>query len=187
MKALILLAGVAHAGWTVDHQEDGCTFYKGSVENGVTPVRVECDWTDIPAADLHAFLAKPENHDSAFTGLAEATLVNRSGEKYQVYQRFEAKGITDREVVVEYKTEAVPNGKRYGWKKAADQTGLKGDCVEVPTTQGKWEVVEQDGKVKVVYELRMLVGGMVPGFMMKWFQGGAIRQTLKDLKTGARR
>jgi hypothetical protein len=186
VTALLLLAGIAHAGWTVDVVEDGCTFLRGAAENGVTPIRVECDWTDIPAADLHAFLARPENHDGFFTGLAEATLVDRDNGKTKIYQRFEAKGITDREVVVEYETEALPNGKRYGWTKSADQSSLKHDCVEVPTTTGKWEVEEKDGEVHVVYELRMLVGGMVPGFMMKWFQGGAIRQTLKDLKRGAR-
>jgi hypothetical protein len=178
----LLAAPPAHAGWTVTATEAGCTYQRGSAEGDVTPIRVECDWTGVDAARLHAVLSDPGNHDRVFSGLGEATVVERRGAVNRVYQRFVAKGITDREVVVDIATSDLPGGKRYAWTKSADQSALRGDGVEVPSNSGKWEVTEVDGRVRLVYELRLAVGGMVPGFLMKWFQGGAIQQTIGELR-----
>jgi hypothetical protein len=178
----LLAAPLAHAGWTVTATEAGCTYQRGSAEGDITPIRVECDWTGVDAARLHSVLSDPGNHDRVFSGLGEATLVERRGAVSRVYQRFVAKGITDREVVVDFAMSDVPGGRRYAWSKAPDQSALRGDGVEVPANSGKWEVTEVDGRVRLVYELRLAVGGMVPGFLMKWFQGGAIQQTIGELR-----
>lgn len=174
----------AHAGWSVTKNAGDCSYLQGSAgADGTTPVRVECEWADVDAAALHGILARPESHAAAFSGLSEARVVRRSGPIAQVYQRFAARGVSDREVVVEYSAEDVPSGRRYQWRKSADQSTLRGDAVEVPTTEGKWEVTEADGKVRLVYELRLKLGGLVPSFMVRWAQGGAVEQTIEELRS----
>ena len=174
---------IATAGWTVSNEADGCTYYKGAPEGDITPIRVECDWTDVDAGKMHRLLARPGNHDGVFGGLSEADVVEEQGALSRVYQRFAARGMSDREVVVEYSTSSVDGGKRYRWRKAKDQSDLRGDAVEVPATSGLWEVTEEGEHVRLTYELRMKVGGMVPSFAMKWFQTGAIQNTIHELKS----
>lgn len=173
---------LASAGWTVSNQADGCTYYKGSAEGDITPIRVECEWADVDASKMHRLLSRPASHDGVFGGLAEADVVKQEGAITRVYQRFAARGITDREVVVDYRTTSVDGGKRYGWRKSGDQTSLRGDGVEVPDTSGLWEVREQGESVTLTYELRMKLGGMVPGFAVKWAQTSAIQDTIDELK-----
>ena len=177
-----VLFAIATAGWTVSNEADGCVYYKGTPEGDVVPIRVVCDWTDVDASKMHEVLARPGSHDGVFEGLAEANVVSKQGALSRVYQRFAARGMSDREVVVEYRTSTVEGGKRYGWRKAPDQSGLRGDAVEVPETSGLWEVTEEGEHVRLTYELRMKVGGMVPAFAMKWFQTGAIQGTIDELK-----
>ena len=181
MIPTIFLA-VATAGWTVSEKVDGCTYFKGAPEGDITPIRVECDWTDVDASKMHTLLSRPGSHDGVFNGLAEADVVDREGARSRVYQRFAARGMTDREVIVDYSTSSVTGGKRYGWRKSKDQSDLRGDAVEVPETSGLWEVTEEGEHVRLTYELRMKVGGMVPGFALKWFQTSAIQDTIQDLK-----
>ncbi len=178
-----LVYALATAGWTVSNTSDGCTFYKGTTEGDVTPVRVECDWTDVDAGKMHRLLSRPESHASVFGGLAEAKVLSEEGARATVYQRFAALGIGDREVVVDYTESSIANGRQYLWRKSADQSGLRGDAVEVPDTSGKWEVTENGEHVQLVYELRLKIGGMVPGFAVKWAQTSAIQQTIVDLKS----
>lgn len=179
-----LIFALSTAGWTVANQADGCTYYKGATEGEVTPVRVECDWTDVDAGKLHALLGDPGRQARTFSGLAEAEVVDRSGPVTRVYQRFAARGMGDREVIVDYSSSNIDGGRRYRWRKSDNQSSLRGDAVEVPQTSGTWEVADKgDGHVKVTYELRMVVGGMVPSFALKWFQGAAIQQTIDELKS----
>lgn len=177
-----LLFAVGTAGWTVSNNADGCTYFKGAQEGDITPIRVECEWSDVDAGKMHQLLSRPESHDRVFGGLSEANLLSREGALTRVYQRFAARGITDREVVVEYEATTVDGGKRYGWRKSVDQSTLRGDAVEVPDTTGLWEVRESEGKVQLTYELRMKLGGMVPSFAVKWAQTSAIQDTIDELK-----
>lgn len=177
-----VIFALASAGWTVSNEADGCTYYKGSAEGDITPIRVECDWTDVDAGKMHRLLSRPGSHASVFGGLAEANVVEQQGARTRVYQRFAARGITDREVVVDYNTTSVDGGRRYGWRKSGDQSSLRGDGVEVPDTSGAWEVREDGEHVKLTYELRMKLGGMVPGFAVKWAQTSAIQDTIDELK-----
>ena len=177
-----VLFALATAGWTVSNKSDGCTYFKGAAEGDITPIRVECAWTDVDAGKMHRLLARPGSHDGVFGGLAESRLVEEEGSRSRVYQRFAATGMSDREVIVDYDTTAVEGGRRYFWRKSTDQSALRGDAVEVPETSGLWEVTESQGQVRLTYELRMKVGGMVPGFAMKWFQTGAIQSTIDELK-----
>jgi len=182
MSATLIFA-LATAGWNVTNATDDCTYFKGSSEGDITPIRVECDWSDVDASKMHRLLARPGSHDGVFGGLAAADVVQQEGALTRVYQRFAARGITDREVVVDYSTTSVDGGKKYRWRKSPDQSALHGDAIEVPDTSGSWQVTEKDGSVQLVYELRMKLGGMVPSFAVNWAQTSAIQDTIEELKS----
>jgi len=181
MSAALIFA-FATAGWNVTNTADGCTYFKGSAEGDITPIRVECEWTDVDAGKMHRLLSRPGSHDGVFGGLAQADVVKQEGGRTRVYQRFAARGISDREVVVDYSTSSVDGGKKYRWRKSSDQSALHGDAVEVPDTSGSWQVTEKDGKVQLVYELRLKLGGMLPSFAVNWAQTSAIQDTIDELK-----
>ncbi len=179
LLAAQLAAHPAHAGWIRQSTKNGCSYFRGNTDrSGLTPVRVECDWDDVDAKAIHENLASPDAQVRVFSGLAEARVISST----RVYQRFSARGVSDREVVVDVETDTVPGGWAYRWRKSADQTNLRGDAVEVGATEGMWEVTEVDGRVRLVYELRLGLGGMVPTFMVRWAQGGAVQQTIEELK-----
>ncbi len=183
LLGIVLGLSSAHAGWTLSKHAEGCDYLQGSPgADGITPVRVECTWSEVDASALHRLLARPEGHASTFSGLSEARLVQREGPITRIYQRFSARGVTDREVVVDFRTEELPNGRSYRWTKSGDQSSLRGDGVEVPATEGQWAVTEQGGQVRLVYELKLKLGGMVPSFMVRWAQGGAVEQTIVELR-----
>ena len=177
-----VLFALAAAGWTISHEEDGCIYYKGTAEGDITPIRVECEWADVDASKMHRLLSRPGNHDSVFNGLSEASVIQTEGAHTRVYQRFAARGMSDREVMVDYRTSTVDGGKRYRWRKSGDQSELRGDALELPDTSGLWEVREDGEKVKLTYELRMKLGGMLPAFAVKWAQTSAIQDTIQALK-----
>jgi hypothetical protein len=132
-------------------------------------------------------LSDPAAQAEVFGGLTESTIIDRSGGVTLVRQRFAASPAADREVVVDDREESVPGGTRYVWRKSADQIGLRGDAVEVDVHEGAWGVHEEGGKVRVTYELRLALGGMLPPFVTSWAQGGALEQTLSELRRIARR
>ena len=181
MSATLIFA-FATAGWNVTKTADGCTYLKGSEEGSVTPIRVECEWSDVDAGKMHRLLGRPGSHDGVFGGLAQADVVQEEGALTRVYQRFAARGMSDREVVVDYRTTSVDGGKRYRWRKSSDQSALHGDAMELPDTSGSWQVTENNGKVQLVYELRLKLGGMVPTFAVNWAQTSAIQDTINELK-----
>jgi hypothetical protein len=183
MLALLFAAGIAHAGWTQTDTDHGCTFYKGAQEaSGATPVRVECDW-DIDPGALSSVLSTPGDHHRIFGSLRDSETLGVTGGRERVRQVHKASGASDREVVVEVQTQSVDGGKRFSWRKSADQTGRKTDGVEPDLSEGYWEVTSTDGRRRLVYEIRYLAGGNVPAFLVRWFQGAGIKGVIGDLRT----
>lgn len=181
----LLLAPLAFAGWTQTAQENGCTFFLGTVEGNVQPVRAECDWPIAPDK-LHKLVGKIEDHDLYFSSVEVCDVLGPSGNGKLGYQRHVASGISDREVVLIFTEEAIPNGKRYAWTKAPDQSKARGEGVPTVLDTGKWEVSSNaSGGSHVVYELRYDAGGSVPGFVVRWFQGAGTRALVGELRTWA--
>ena len=181
MLPLLLAAQLAHAGWTPLDEAGGCRYLRGAREaSGATPIRVECDW-GFPPAVVHRVIDAPGEHHRIFASLSQSETLSRSGGVERVRQVHHATGISDREVVVEVRTSEIPGGRRYAWQKSADQSGRKVDGVEPEMTVGFWEVIDREGGVRVVYEVRYLAGGSVPAFLVRWFQGSGIQGVMKDL------
>lgn len=182
MLALIFAAGLAQAGWTQTATEHGCTFFRGSQEaSGATPVRVECDW-DIDPDALSTVLSRPGDHHRIFDSLRDSETLGVAGGRERVRQVHKASGASDRELIVEIKTEPVAGGKRFSWRKCADQSGRKTDGVEPALSEGYWEVTARDGRSRLIYEIRYLAGGSVPAFLVRWFQGAGIKGVIRDLR-----
>lgn len=175
----LFLFSLAHAGWTATGTADGCTFYTGTPEGAVTPLRAECEWA-IPADTLHRLLADFGAHDDYFTTVATSDVKGQVSGGLLVHQLHVASGISDREVNLLFKTEDIAGGKRYSWTKASDQSGLSG--VVPGMDDGKWEVTATATGSRVVHELRYDPGGSVPSFVVRWFQGSGFRQLVAELK-----
>lgn len=177
-----LWAQVWVVNWTVSHQDPTCTYYQGEVEqSGAIPVRVECEWA-VDAAQAARVLSEQAGHDEIFRAVSESTVLSDDGRKRRVYQVQHAAGVTDRHVILEYTKEQLVNGWRFQWRKADDQSELRGDGVEVEVTEGEWVVTETETGMRLEYELRYLPGGKVPVFLVGWFQGMGTRQVIGDLR-----
>ena len=182
MLAVLIAAGLAHAGWTETDQGHGCTFFRGETEtSGATAVRVECEW-DVDPSALRATLGSPGDHHRIFASLKDSETLSRVGGVERVRQVHQASGASDREVVVDVTTHDVPGGQRYAWTKSRDQSGRRTDGVEPELTDGFWEVTDRAGGVLLVYETRYLAGGSVPAFLVRWFQGAGIKAVIGDLR-----
>lgn len=177
---------MAFAGtdWIENHQENGCTFYKGTMKEDVLPVRAVCDWP-IDAQVIHKLLAKSGDHDRYFSAVAISDVVSTTNGRDRVRQVHQAAGVSDREVMIEMYNEPINGGKRYVWKRTADQSGLSGKQVAIVENVGFWEVTGDAQRTHVVYELEYNAGGWVPGFMVRWFQGSGMHTLLRDLRSYA--
>jgi hypothetical protein len=181
---LVLVATSALAAWTETARANDCIFYKGAAEGEVTPVKAECDWP-IAAEKLQAILAKVGDHDLYFSAVEESTVLGPTTSGDLVYQSHKASGISDREIVLVMGSESIPDGKRFTWTAAADQSKVTGEKVQIPLDTGKWEVTSRPAGSHVVYELRYLAGGSVPGFLVRWFQGAGVQALVGELRTWA--
>lgn len=181
---MLLVIPFALAAWTANGSENGCTFYLGSVESGVQPVRAECDWP-IPAAKLQAAVAMNSKHADYFATVAESTVLGPGpGGSELVRQVHVATGMSDRECIVQFDTVAITGGTRYSWKLSPDQSQVTGKRTAVALDTGKWEITDNGaGGAKVVYELRYDPGGSVPGFLVRWFQGSGVKSLVGELRT----
>lgn len=182
----VVLAGLCVLGtawasnWKPVAEGDGCRFFVGDAVDGFSPVRAECDW-DLPPEKVQRVLADLARHDDYFTSVKQAERLP-SGRYRQIHQ---ASGISDREIILDMGSEAIPGGTRYWWRKAADQSELTGNNVETTTNTGKWEVTAAAGGgtgSHVVYELYYNPGGSVPSFLVRWFQTSGTQQLVGELK-----
>jgi hypothetical protein len=163
---------------------DGCELVKGPAEDGVTPVLAECKWP-VPVERLHTLIRNWGEHYRYFGNLAESTVLGASDDVVLVRHVHRASGISDREVIVEWTTEKIPDGYRYHWRKSPDQSAATGTRVEVEVCSGYWEVTRDGSGSRVGYEVRYLPGGSVPSFLVQMFQSSGMRGVLADLRKAA--
>jgi len=165
-------------------RSDDCTLEQSPAEGGATRVLAQCDW-DTPITRLDAMIRNWEGHDLYFSNLAESKIVDQNAERVRVRQVQTASGISDREVVVDWRVETVPGGYRYSWDKAPDQSAASGSRVEVERTKGFWEITSRGEKSHLRYSVEYLPGGNVPTFLLRMFQSSGIRGVLADLRGAA--
>ena len=184
MLPTLLLVAAAQAGWTPNGAEHGCTFFLGSSQGSVQPVRAECDWPIAPQK-LHAIVANQSMHDEIFSTVAESVVTGPApAGGTLVRQVHVATGMSDREATMVYANDTLPNGTRYNWKLAPTQPPIT--RVPVAKNAGYWEITAgANGGSHVVYELGYDPGGSVPGFLVRWFQGSGTKTLVGELRKWA--
>lgn len=165
-------------------KSNGCTVVQQPAEGDVTPVHVECRWP-VPAERVQELVGDVEAHGHIFSGLAQSAVVENRDGHLLVRQVQQAKGMADREVILEWRVEPIPDGYRYQFRKAPDQSALTGMHIEVAQDIGYWEVVSDGDGARLVYELRYLPGGGVPPFLVRTFQSSAISAAMSELREAA--
>ncbi len=165
-------------------KSNGCTVEQRPAEGDVTPIHVECRWP-IPAERLDGLLRDVVAQGRIFSNLAESALVEKSDDHLLVRQVQRATGMTDREVILEWRVEQIPQGHRYRFEKARDQSALSGKRVEVAQNTGFWEVMSDGDGSRVTYELRYLPGGDLSPFLVRMFQSSAVNGAMSELRNAA--
>jgi hypothetical protein len=162
-----------------------CRLTGGRSPDGVLEGQARCKWP-IPAERVEALLAAWGDQARYFSNLAESTVLERSDGRMLVRQIQRASGISDREVIIECTTEAIPGGTRYRWRKAPDQSKSSGRNVEVAVHEGFWEVTSSgEHETRVEYHMRYLPGGSVPSFIVSMFLSSGMEGVLSDLRRAA--
>lgn len=161
-----------------------CKLTAGRGADGVLEAQARCTWP-IPAERLDALLAAWGDQARYFSNIAESTVLEQEPDRMLVRQVHRASGISDREVIIECVTEAIPGGRRYRWRKAADQSKSSGRNVEVAVHEGYWEVTGSGDDTVVEYHMRYLPGGSVPSFLVSMFLSSGMEGVLTDLKRAA--
>jgi hypothetical protein len=192
VAAVLLLAAVYSGserlsgfgfGW--GEPNDGCELTEVPAQDGEVMVRAVCRWDDVPAERLHALLRDPSIHGQYFSNLGESTIVAERGDVLLVHQLHQASGMSDREIVVEWRVEPVHGGYKYHWQKSSDQSANSGKNVEVEVSTGYWEVVDEGNGAQLRYEVRYLPGGNIPAFLVRMFQSSGMRAVLVELRDTA--
>jgi hypothetical protein len=180
---LLTTLALAQAGWTQTADEHGCRFFKGAQEaGGVVPIRAECDWA-IPVATLDGLLSVTDGHHRYFPNIKQSEGVGTRAGGDLVWQLQEVPGASDREVVIIMRREQSDGLIRHSWARVPGEEGLKGVGVHVAVNRGLWELSDNgSGGTKLVYEVRYMPGGKVPGFLVRWFQGDGVREFVGSLK-----
>ncbi len=182
MTFLLALSSLAVAGWSPNGTENGCNFFLGTPENGMQPVRAECDWP-IAADKLHRAVAATAEHDKYFDTVEACDVLGPApGGGELVRQVHVATGMSDREATLVFTKASIAGGTRYSWALAPEQRPTS--LVPVKFDSGFWEISDNGkGGAKVVYELRYDAGGSVPGFLVRWFQGSGVKQLVGELRS----
>ena len=172
--------------WTETARENNCIFYQGKSNDGITPIRAVCNWK-IPVQRLDTLLAKTDHYDDYFSGLAHCEAIKGPSGISRVLQIHEYSGLSPRAAYIDYRTQKIPNGTRYTYQKATDQTQLEKKYIEINTHTGHWDVMGNNQKSTLIFESRYSAGGFVPNFLIRWFQGAGTRKVLSELKKYAER
>ncbi len=165
-------------------KSNGCTFVQQPAEGDIQPIHVECQWP-VPAERLNELLRDVQGQGRIFSGLEESVLVEKRDDSVLVRQVQQAKGMADREVILEWHVEPIAHGYRYRFAKARDQSALSGKRVEVAQNAGYWEVSSDGDGSRLVYELRYLPGGDVSPFLVHMFQSSAVNGVMSELRAAA--
>jgi len=161
-----------------------CKMTAGKAADGVLEGEARCEWPLRPE-QLEPLLAAWGEQARYFSNVAESSVLEQGGDRMLVRQVYHASGISDREVIMECFTEAIPGGRRYRWRKAADQSKSSGRNVEVAVHEGYWQIVEGPHGTVVEYHMRYLPGGNVPSFLVSMFLSSGMEGVLNDLRRAA--
>jgi len=171
-------------GWG-EADDNGCELTEEPSEGAEVMVRAECHWDNIPLSRLEDLLGDPALHEQFFSNVAKSAILEEAGGVTTVHQVHQASGMSDREIIVEYRVEEVQGGYKYHWQKAADQSATSGDNVVVESSTGYWEIVKEGNGVRVSYQVRYLPGGNIPAFLVRMFQSSGMQAVLAELRTTA--
>jgi len=172
------------SGRATGYPPGDCKVSTGKTDDGVLEAWAHCEWP-LPAERVDSILGVFADQERHFSGVAESEVLRVDGERTLVRQVQQASGISDREVVLEFVAEAIPNGTRYRWRKASDQSGRNPDNVECEVHEGYWEITRTGDKTTVDYHLRYLPGGSVPSFLVSAFLSSGVEGALGDLRQAA--
>ena len=182
---LILAVPIASADWTSVGNKHGCEIYKGETEDDIAPIRAVCDWP-ISTNSVIQTLDHPGDLETVFSTVEQsAVLESELNGAELVYQSYRKTIFFRREVVLTMSSEFIPDGRRFSWKKASDQSALTGDRIEIDRTENLWEVTGTEDRCHIVLELSFAPGGSVPAFLIGWLQGAGVKEQLGELRSYA--
>ncbi len=180
----VLLGGAALAGWMPlpQAQAEGCTLYQAALEDGVMPVRAECQWEGVSAKVLLSILSDQTRWQDAATQLRQSIDLGPGEAGQRIYRSYGVSGMPEREVVIAQQRQDTEDGAVLTWSKDADQSDITRASAEVAMDSGRWEITAAGAGVHVVLELRYDPGGRLPSGLHRRTWPVRVAQTLTDLK-----
>lgn len=184
MFSLLLMFQLTEAStneWVTTDIEHQCLFQKNSQVDKHSVLRVECTWT-VPFDTVLSLIEPADRFDEFLSGVDSSDRIASPSEIIRIVQTYSFPGVNDRAIVLDYRIENIQNGKRIHFNKALDQSHLPNGFVEVVDNSGFWEITQEDGSTKLVFESSFNPGGYLPEILFKWFQGPGTRQMMGELK-----
>ncbi len=182
LLALLLLPGLAFAGdRKVVSERAGCSISVGDRDGATDKIIADCAWP-VPHAKVIAAVKSPERHD--FLSSVEESTKLPDGRVLQVHF---ASGISNRQITLTFTDEDLSDGGfKTSWTRAGKQEPLRDGLVDVPVSDGSWEVhPDGNGGSKVTYSLRYDAGGKVPAWLVRSFQKGGIADLVEEMREQA--
>ncbi len=188
--ALVLLVcpgAMAAPTWAVDQHVDpydGCEIWLGQADaTGVAPVRAECTWPDADPHRMLAALRRYEEWGAFIPEIVEARIVGTANLRTLVWQ-YAVPGhhLAPREVQVWLESHAAGGVTTFSWTTAKEPYTPREGSVPMPRNAGFWTVsAAPGGGVTVVQELDIDPGGMVPHWLVHWFQTEGLARDMRCL------
>ncbi len=117
----VLWLALATAGELVKESE-GCLFYREDARpDGLIPISVTCRWEDVSFDALQGVIGDYANHDQVWGAVASADWAGRNGDWLKVHHVHRVPGLSDREVVLEWRRSEADGAVRYDWRRAEEQ------------------------------------------------------------------
>jgi len=183
MTWLLMAAAIAApADYKKTAEIDGCTLYKGPAESGVVPMYAECHWTDVTVKKFAEKMSDMGQHAQIFSAVEESETLKVDGTTVWNKQTHVNGGIADRELILRGWREMDDTHFRVEWTIATDMPleVQKGNVATV-RDDGWWDVTAAaDGGVDIKYKLMYDPGGSVPGFIVRAFQVGGLKDILTE-------
>jgi len=179
---LLAIAAAAPSDYEPVMERDDCVFYMGPQEaDGVTPVMVECNWSDRDAHEMDALLSQMNNYHEIVWAIEDTRMVRAEGARSLVWQRHVVKGTAPREVMIWMETApTAAGGTRYSWTTADEDFELSRGAVLAARNDGYWEVNPTVEGVEVVLHGCYDPGGWVPDVLVRWCQTFGADRLMKD-------
>ena len=151
----------------------GCQTYMGPRDvDGVTPIRISCQWQGIDPSSIEAMFDQFGRYHTFVWALSDSRIERTTPGRTLVWQRHEVTGTAPRETLVWLTAASNDAGSRcYTWTTAADEElVLSKGALRAPRNDGRWNIIPTDDGVEVFLELAYDPGGMVPDWLVRWCQ-----------------